>query len=197
MVAAWVLQLTRGILALALGLTITLTLAHSPVFGLVTFGVFAVLTGVVLLVGTLRGAYAGRMAPAFVAQGVASLFAGAVAFVLIPVAGTVAYAIVVGAWAVVAGLLETTSGILSRGRSTIARDWIIAGALTVVLGGVALLVPPDFVQAFSGAKGVTGTLTASVILIGIVGAWAVLVGVLQTISAVTLRTDRAARPATS
>ena len=66
-VAAWIAQLARGVLALVLGVTITLTLEHSPLFGLLTFGGFAVLSGAVLLVATLRGAYAGRMRAAFLA----------------------------------------------------------------------------------------------------------------------------------
>ncbi len=192
MVAAWIAQLARGILALALGVTITLTLEHTPVFGLVTFGVFAVLAGVVLLVVTLFGAYAGRMRAGFLAQGGATVAAGIVALA-VPGGGVAFLAYLVGAWAVVAGLLEGASGILARKLSPLARDWVIAGVLTVALGVVAFLLPPDFVQAFSGERGASGTLTSSVILIGVIGAWAILVGVLQTISAITVRTVRTAR----
>jgi uncharacterized membrane protein HdeD (DUF308 family) len=188
-VAAWIAQLARGILALALGLTITLTLEHTPVFGLVTFGVFAVLTGVVLLGATLFGAYAGRMRAGFLAQGVATVAAGGVALA-VPGGGVAFLAYLVGAWALVAGLLEAASGILARKLSPLARDWIIAGVLTVALGVVALLLPPDFEQSLVGEKGATGTLTSSVILIGVIGAWAILVGVLQTISAITVRSAR-------
>lgn len=190
-VAAWIAQLARGILALALGVTITLTLEHTPVFGLLTFGVFALLTGVVLFAGTLRGAYAGRMRAAFLAQGLATFAAGVVALA-VPGGGVAFLAFVVGGWALLAGLLEGASGILTRKLSPLARDWIIAGVLTVALGAVALLMPTDFVQAFSGEKGVSGTLTSSVILIGVIGLWAILVGVLQTISAITVRRVRTA-----
>lgn len=196
MVAAWIAQLSRGVLALALGIAITLTLDHSPFFGLLTFGAFAILTGVVLLVATLRGAYAGRMRAAFLAQGVASLAAGIVALV-VPGGGVAFLAMLVGAWAVVTGLLEGASGILSRRLVPLARDWILTGALTILLGIVAFALPPDFVQAFAGEKGNSGTLTSSVILIGALGAWAIVVGVLQVISAVTVRTDRRPRVATS
>lgn len=196
MVAAWIAQLSRGVLALALGIAITLTLDHSPFFGLLTFGAFAILTGVVLLVATLRGAYAGRMRAAFLAQGVASLAAGIVALV-VPGGGVAFLAMLVGAWAVVTGLLEGASGILSRRLVPLARDWILAGALTILLGIVAFALPPDFVQAFAGEKGNSGTLTSSVILIGALGAWAIVVGVLQVISAVTVRTERRPRVATS
>ena len=192
MVAAWIAQLARGVLALALGITITLTLEHSPVFGLLTFGAFAVLTGAVLVAASLRTAYAGRMRTTFLVQGVATLAAGIVAFT-VPTGGVAFLAILVGVWAVVSGLLEGASGILTRSDLPIARDWIITGVLTVVLGVVAFALPPDFVQAFAGEKGNSGTLTSSVILIGVIGAWAILVGVLQVISAITVRSDRSAR----
>lgn len=189
MVAAWIAQLARGILALALGLTITLTLEHTPAFGLVTFGLFAVLSGAVVLAATLFGAYAGRWRLGFLVQGAATLLAGVAALAV--TGGGVAYlAILLGCWALVTGLLEGAGGILSRSRSVLARDWVIAGALTVALGVVALVLPTDVEQALVGERGAAGTLTSSVILIGIVGAWAILVGVLQTISAVTVRGAR-------
>jgi uncharacterized membrane protein HdeD (DUF308 family) len=189
-VAAWIAQLARGILALALGVTITLTLEHTPVFGLLTFGAFAVLTGIALLGATLFGAYAGRMRAGFLAQGVATLAAGIVALA-VPGGGVAFLAILVAVWALVTGLLEAASGILARKLSGLARDWIIAGVLTVALGVAALLLPPDFEQALVGEKGAAGTLTSSVILVGMIGAWAILVGVLQTISAITVRSVRA------
>jgi len=188
-VAAWTLQLARGILALALGLTITLTLEHTPAFGLLTFGIFAVVTGAVLLVAGVRSAYPGRMRGAFLAQAVVTVAAGIVAL-SVPGGDVTFFAILVGSWAVVAGLLEASSGFLARSFAPLARDWIIVGILTIALGGAALLLPPDFVQAFTGDKGNGGVLTSSVILIGVVGAWAILVGVLQCISAVTVRADR-------
>lgn len=196
MVAAWTLQLARGILALALGVTITLTLEHTPAFGLVTFGVFAVLSGAVLLVGTLRGTYAGRLRGAFVAHGVVSLAAGIAALVLWQ-SGLAVFAFLLGGWALAVGVLEGVSGLLARSRSSLARDWLITAVLTVALGVTAFVLPPDFVQSFSGDRGVAGTLTSSVILIGVVGAWAILVGVLQTISAVTIRTVRTASTSTT
>ncbi len=192
MVTVWIAQLARGVLALALGVTITLTLEHTPVFGLVTFGVFAVLAGLLVLAASLFGAYAGRMRALFVGHGVVTLAAGVIGLA-VPHGGVAFLALLVGSWAVVTGVLEGTSGILARKLSPLARDWIIAGLLTVVLGLVAVLLPPDFEQALVGEKGTTGTLTSSVILVGVIGAWAILVGVLQTISAVTVRTTRPGR----
>ena len=191
MVAAWIAQLARGILAVALGVTITLTLEHTPAFGLISFGVFALLAGAALLVGTLRGDYADGHRRLFVAQAVVTLAAAIVALVLAPSAGVATFGILVGVWAIVAGLLEGATGLLARGTSPLARDWIITGAVTIVLGVVALVLPPDIAEAFAGENGAAGVLTSSVILVGIVGAWAIIVGVLQAISAVSIRTPRA------
>ena len=192
MVAAWIAQLARGVLALVLGVVITLTLDHSPAFGLLTFGAFALLTGAVVVLAALRSPYAGRRRTAFLVQGLATAVAGIVALA-VPSGGVAFLGAVVGSWAIVTGLLEGSAGILSRSRSPLARDWIITGALTVVLGIVAVVLPPDFAQAFAGERGNSGTLTSSVIVIGVIGAWAILVGVLQVISAVTVRADRPAR----
>lgn len=187
MLPAWTLQLARGVLALALGLTITLTVGHTAAFGFLTFGVFALASGAVLVVAVVRSAYAGRMRVGFAVLALVSLAAGVVA---LAAPGEVAVlAILVGVWALATGALEAVSGVLARSISPLARDWLIAGVLTVALGAVALLVPPDFVQEFTGEHGEEGTLTSSIVLIGVVGAWAILVGVLQCISAVTVRSD--------
>jgi uncharacterized membrane protein HdeD (DUF308 family) len=191
-VAAWIAQLARGVLALALGITITLTLDHSAVFGLLTFGAFAVLTGAVILLSTLRGAYAGRMRPAFIAQAVATLVAGVVALV-VPTGGVAFLAFLAGAWAIVAGLLETASGILSRSFVPLARDWILTGALTLGLGLALVLIPRDLVQNFTGPDHVARALTASIVDVGILGAWAAIVGIQLGIATITLRSEARAR----
>lgn len=192
MVPAWTLQLARGILALGLGVTIALTLAHTPAFGLTVFGAFALLSGAVLVVAGLRSAYGGRMRGLVLTQGAVTLAVGVVALTNVG-ADTRFLGLVVGVWALVAGAQETLAGILARATSPLARDWLIGGILTLALGVVALVLPADFVQTFVGEReGSAGTLTAPVVLIGVLGAWAVLTGVLQTISAVSVRSTRTA-----
>jgi uncharacterized membrane protein HdeD (DUF308 family) len=84
---------------------------------------------------------------------------------------------------VIAGALELVSGLRQRGRAAGWGDAVAVGALTLVLGVVTLLLPPDIADAFAGDKGVEGLLTSSIILVGLLGAWAILTGVLQAISA--------------
>jgi len=43
------------------------------------------------------------------------------------------------------------------------------------------------VQSCAGAKGVAGVLTSAIVLVGSLGAWAIVTGVVELISAVSLR----------
>lgn len=195
MVAAWIAQLARGILAVALGVTIALTLAHTPAFGAIAFALYALLSGGLLLLAEAGGAYSSPRRGLFVPLAIASLVAAAVSIVFVNGVGFLG--ILIGVWALVAGALEGASGVVTRGASPFARDWLLTGVFTVVLGIVALVLPSDFVQTFVGEKGQAGTLTSSIILIGVLGAWAVIVGVLQVISAISARDVRTAEVATS
>lgn len=186
MVPAWISLLARGVLALALGLVIALTLDHSPAFGLVAFGVFALLAGAALAVAVLRDPATPRRAPLLLAAAGAFVVAGVSALAL-STGGVLALALVVGVWALVAGALEAVHGIRHRGSSPLARDAVITGVLTLALGVVVLLIPRDLTQQFSGSNGIAGVLTAPVVIVGVLGAWAVLVGVQQVIAALSLR----------
>jgi uncharacterized membrane protein HdeD (DUF308 family) len=179
------LTAARAVVALVLGMVTTFTPGHSAVFGLVAVGVFGVVAGAVLLAGALT-ALGPAVRGSFLVQAVVTLVAGVVALVLVN-DDVVALVGVVSAWAIVTGALELVAGTRSRGRDRSARDWIVTGALTVALGLAFLLVPPGYSQTLGGLEKVTGTLTASVVLVGILGAWGIVTGVLQAISAVSLR----------
>ncbi|MFT4030236.1 MAG: DUF308 domain-containing protein [Protaetiibacter sp.] len=184
----WVAPLARAVPALALGLVITFSQDHSAGLGLVGFGVFAVVTAAVLLASGLRADRAVR--GLVLVQGVVTAVAGIAALVL--PGGGIGYLVpVVSAWAIVAGALETVNGIRFRRARAAARDWLVTGVLTVLLGLVVLLVPQTFADPYA-VEDVTGTVTADILLVGILGAWAVVAGVQLAIAAGTLRTPRAA-----
>jgi uncharacterized membrane protein HdeD (DUF308 family) len=189
-VAPRALTALRAAAALVLGLAITFTGGHSAGFGLVAFGIFGVVAGAVLLVGALL-ALAGTMRGSFVVQAIVTLAAGIAALVVVasaPANGDVIVLVgIVSVFAVVTGALELVAGVRARRRDRSARDWILTGVLTALLGIVFLVVPPDYTQHLGGIQNITGTLTASVVLVGLLGAWGILVGVLQAISAVSLR----------
>ncbi|CAN5539131.1 hypothetical protein BH09ACT4_BH09ACT4_05630 [soil metagenome] len=182
MLAPWILPAGRAALGLALGLAITFTGGHTAAFGLVAFGVFAVLSGALILAATFGPRAAPEARTSFRAQGVVSVVAG-VAALAIP-SGGIGYLVwVLSGWAIVTGVLELVSGIRARGRSAAWSDWVTVGALTALLGVVALVIPPDIADYFSGDKGVEGLLTSAIIIVGMLGAWAVITGVLQAITA--------------
>jgi uncharacterized membrane protein HdeD (DUF308 family) len=187
--APWILSAGRAALALALGLVITFTGGHTATFGLIAFGVFAVLSGLLLLVATLGPRARAEARTAFRASGLVSVVAGLAALVL-PAGGTGYLIWVVSGWAIVTGALELFSGIRARARVVGWTDWVTVGGLTVLLGVVALVIPPDIADSFDDGKGGVGLVTAPIIVIGMLGAWAVITGVLQAIAAASPRIVR-------
>ncbi len=188
---SWVAPLARAVPALVLGVVITFSPDHSAGLGFVGFGVLAVLWAAVLLASGLRADRAIR--GLVLVQGVVTAVAG-VAALVIPERGVGTLVLVVSAWAVVAGALEAVNGIRFRRSRAVARDWIATGVLTVLLGLVFLLVPQGFADPYAveekGEIVFTGTVTTEVLLVGLLGAWAVIVGVQLVIAAVSLRLDR-------
>jgi uncharacterized membrane protein HdeD (DUF308 family) len=187
--AAWVAPALRAIVALVVGFAITFTPAHSAAFGLVAFGLFAVVEGAIVVAGAAGDRTERRSRGLFVLQGVLTVVAGVAALVL-PEGGVHYFVWVVSVWAVVTGALELVSGIRARGRVAAARDWMILGGLTLILAIAFLVVPPDYTQTLGGIEQVKGQLTASVVLVGMFGAWAIVAGVLLGIAAVSARSPR-------
>jgi uncharacterized membrane protein HdeD (DUF308 family) len=192
--AAWVVPALRAVVALAVGLTITFTPAHSAAFGLMAFGLFAVVEGAIVAAGAFGDRTERRSRGLFVVQGTLTVIAGVAALAL-PEGGVHYFVWVVSAWAVVTGGLELVSGIRARGRQAAARDWMILGGLALILAVAFLAIPPDYSQALGGIEQIKGELTAPVVLVGIFGAWAIVAGVLLGIAAVSARSPRpSARP---
>jgi len=185
----------RAVVALIIGFAITFTPAHSAQFGLVAFGIFAVIEGAILGAGAFGDRTERHSRGLFVVQGVLTVIAGIAALVL-PEGGVHYYVWVVSAWAIVTGALELVSGIRARGRTGAARDWMILGTLTLILAIAFLVVPPDYNQPLGGLEQIRGELTASVVLVGMFGAWAIVAGVLLGIAAVSTRAPRTARNVT-
>lgn len=182
----WPVPVLRGVVALAIAITITFSAEHSPLLGFVTFGILAILSGAVLgLVGSAR-LDRGTERSFFLALSVISVVAGAVALVSTG-AGVPFLLFLVSGWAAVTGFLELYVGIRARRRFALAKDWLFTGALTAVLAVVILLIPADFAQDFTGPDGVARVLTASVIADGIIGAYAALLGVYLVIAGLSLK----------
>ena len=148
---SWIVPLLRALPAVALAVVITFSADHSAPLGLLTFGISGLLAGAVIAAASWRSA-PGLLRTLGVVQGALTVVAGVATLAV--VGGGLPYLVfVVSGWAVVTGFIELYVGIRTRGVSPTARDQIFVGALTVVLAAAVLLVPPGFVQSFTGPDG--------------------------------------------
>ncbi len=174
----WVVPAARAIAALALTAVITFTRdTHTAAFGLIVFGVFAVVDGLVTAGLSIPFAPRGVTRILFAVQGCIGVIAGVLALSLAG-SGLGLFLYLVTVWAALTGFLELYNGLRNRGKDAAARDWLVTGVLTAVLAITFLLIPADAVLA-----------------IGLLGTWAVVVGVFQGIGAASLRTTARAHDA--
>lgn len=182
--AAWPVPVARAFPAIALAGVITFTPDHSAPLGFVSFGVFGVLTGLVVLVGALRGPGAERGLG--IAQAAVTIVAGIVALVL--VRGGLPFLIfLVTAFAAITGAIELYLGVRARGRAAGSRDRVFVGGLTALLAIGLLLVPPGLAQPLEGIEAVGGVLTASVVVVGALGAYWAVLGVYLVIAGLSIK----------
>ena len=166
----WAVPVVRGILALVPTVVVTFSPNHSPAFGLMVFGVWAVVSGLVVGALSLRST---------VERGIRSLFA--VNAVVTAVAGILALTVpgglpfllyLVSVWAAVTGIVELFAGLRARGRTPAARDWIAVGAFTAVLALVYLVLPLDAVSAVGVLGGYFAIIGVYLIIGGFSLKWA-------------------------
>ena len=164
----WVVALVRAIIALVAGGFITFDPEHSARVGLLVFGSYALVEGVVVGIGglLLKDALTKWL---FVAQGALGVVVGIAALVLNG-AGLGALLYGVSVWALLTGFAEFYCGWRARRRFDASRDWMVIGGLTVILAVVFLVIPPD-----------------SLLAVGLFGAYAVIVGVYVGIGAFTIK----------
>lgn len=166
----WVVPVVRAVLALIAAAVITFTRdAHTAEFGLIVFGVFALIEGFAVALLSLRTVTDPLTRTLFLVQGAIGVLSGILALTLMT-SGLGLYLFLVSVWAALTGFLELYAGLRNRAKDPAARDWLVTGSLTAVLAIVFLLIPSDVVLA-----------------IGLFGAWAVVVGVFQAIGGATLQ----------
>ncbi|MCJ1713969.1 DUF308 domain-containing protein [Curtobacterium sp. VKM Ac-2922] len=178
----WPIPVLRAVPAAVIALVITFSSNHAAGYGLLLFGVFAVVEGAVLGIGSaarLRDDQRSRRTA--LAQSVITVVSGIVAIAANGF-GLTAFIAVVVVFAVLTGALELTQGLRSRGRSPFARDWMTIGGLTLLLAIAFLVTPPDYSQQLGGIEKVPGTLDASVVLVGLLGAYLAIAAVFHVIA---------------
>ncbi len=177
----WYLPLLRAIPALALAAVITFTPDHSSPLGLVALGAYGIVAGAVLVWSGVRSQGVERAI--LIAQGGILELVGIVA--LFTIGGGLPYLVfLLSGVAAITGLLELYLGL--RG-GPLRRDRLFAGGLTLLLAIAVLIVPPGLEQTTTGVDGPTGVLTASTIVVGLLGAYLAVVGVYLVIAALSIK----------
>jgi len=174
------LQLIRALLAAVAAIMITFSADHGAGYGLSVFSGYAVTLGLVLLLGAWMVYRKGARAP-IVSLGILSLVAGMVTGVPVYRSITMFFVVVI-AWALVTGLIEGISGLRGMRRAgatgdriarSDARDGLVVGAITVLLGLGLLLVPAQYTLNYFIAEAHRSfTLTGIAIAVGIFGGYA-------------------------
>ena len=190
----WPVPLLRAIPTLVMGMVITFSSNHSPRVGLIVFGATSIVGGLVIALGSWRRLDDRSSRILGLVQGVVATVVGVLALAFSTGALPVLVALVIG-YALVTGVVESFMGLRRRGRTILSRDWTIVGVLTLVLAVVFLAVPTNIDEKFGGIEKVPGTLTSSVILVGVLGAYGALVGVFLVIQGLSLKWQPAAEPA--
>ena len=184
----WPIQLFRAVPALVVGLVITFSVDHTALFGLITFGAFAIATGLLIGWSAFRLEARTLRATSLVLAADAVL-CGIAAFAFSTTGpGTLFLLVIV--FGATTGFLELYLGLRGRGSHEAARDWLTVGVLTALLAIAVLLVPADYALPWSAddtGVAVSGILTSQIIVVGILGAYAILVGVYLSIGGLSAR----------
>jgi len=185
-VTSWYAILARAIPAIVLAIVVTLSADHSVSFGMLTLGLFGAATGAIILVFVLRSPVRGIERGIGITSGLIAALVG-VAALASPGSSLSLFILLITSFAAITGFLELYLGLRLRKTSTAGRDHVFAGALTILLALVVLLIPADFVQPFTGPDGVARELTASIIIVGVLGAYWAILGVYLVIAGLSLK----------
>lgn len=174
----WIVPLLRAVLLAVPAIAITFSGDHSPRFGLLVFGLWALVSGLLLGALSLRLLADRSSRRIFAANGVISAAAGLVALMLLGSlekgAGLGTFLFLVSVWAACTGVLEFYAGWRARASLAAARDWRTTGVLTVVLALVLMVLPPH-----------------AVVSVGLLGAYFAVLTVYLGIAAFSLKWDSA------
>jgi len=161
----WWSLVIRGLVAIALGI-VTFAWPGITLAALVlVFGAYALLDGVVSIVGAWKAARAHERWGALIFEGIAGI-AAAVVTAIIPGLTAIALVYLIAAWALVTGALEIVAAI--RLRQYVAHEWLLAlsGVASLLFGFLAILLPLAGAVAIALGIGIYA-LVFGVLLIGL------------------------------
>jgi uncharacterized membrane protein HdeD (DUF308 family) len=136
----WWLFLIRGILAILFGIAVLVY----PGAGLIAiawiFAIYAFVDGIVALVTAVRMNHTDGRWGWLLFEGVVGIIAGAFA-AWYPFAAAFALAWLLGAWAIVTGILAIASAFSARVHVPNEWLWVLSGVISIIFGGLIFAAP--------------------------------------------------------
>lgn len=167
----WIALMLRAAVAAVLAVLTAFLPNHSPAFGLIFFGVWALLQGLAVALTARGSAPSAFGRAAFLLQGTIGVVLGLVALLLSSGGSVGVLLSTVTAFAALTGALELFVGLRRADAAPGSRDSVVAGGLTVVLAIVFLLIPPDAVLAVGLLGGYAAILAVFLFIAGFSLKW--------------------------
>jgi len=136
----WWLYLTRGILAILLGITVLLLPGVTFTFLVIFWGAYMLADGLFASVAAITDRHNRKGRGWFLASGIISLLVG-ILVLLNPFAWAIALVYIVAFWALLAGIIEIIAAIRLR-KVIKGEGWYILVGVLTLLFGVSLLFSP-------------------------------------------------------
>jgi len=172
-------QLARAGIAAIAAIMVTFSPDHSAAVGLAVFSGFAIVTGLIELIAAWLTYPAGRRAVPLL-LGASSAIAGMLAGIVVWRSTTFFFSVVI-TWALVTGLIEAIWALRERRSPALrpeARDSLMVGVFTLLLGLGMLLVPAQYALTYRiDDVDAEFTLTGITIAVGIFGGYAAIIAV--------------------
>lgn len=190
----WISPAARALVSAAVAAVITFSAVHDARLGLGALAAVAIVPPVVEL-AVRRGGTGGSERVSLLVRLIAGVVAGLgaiVAAIVLP--GIQVFVYLACGWALVTGAAEGAAAIVARRRGR-PFDGLIPGIVTVALGLGVLLVPVNLRQETRLDNGAVAYLDASVVVVGLFGAYAAVMAVYLAISAASSRAGSGSRAA--
>ena len=170
----WWQILVRGIIALIFGIVVLAWPGVALAIFVIFFGAFVFVDGIFTLVAAINYKAGGGKRTWLYIRGIAAIIVGLIVFFM-PAVAALALVILIAAWALVTGVMELVYAFQTNQDTAIRWMFAVSGILSIILGALML------------AKPLIGALVIAVVI----GAYAVLAGILLIILSFRLREVKA------
>ncbi len=136
----WWALVIRGLLGIGVGVIAFVWPGITLVSLVLLYGIYALVDGVVAIIGAVRAVKSHERWGALLIEGVVGIGAGLVTFAW-PAITAIVLVFIIGAWAIVTGVFEIIAAV--KLRKHVEGEWLLAltGIASVIFGGLIMFAP--------------------------------------------------------